>query len=130
MTSYVIDTHALVWYLADDPRLGEKAREILQSRGNRLIVPAIVLAEAKYIADAKRVPISFQDVLTAITGDPSCVVAPVDILAVSYMPKGLDIHDGLIVASALLYRDLFGEDVYILTRDERIRESHSVPIVW
>jgi len=130
MTSYIVDTHALIWYLVDDPRLGEKAREILQSSGNRLIVPAIVLAEARHIADAKRVPISFQDVLTAITRDPSCVVAPVDTLTVSYMPKGLDIHDGLIVATALLYRDLLGEDVYILTRDERIRESHFAPIAW
>jgi PIN domain nuclease of toxin-antitoxin system len=130
MSSYVLDTHALVWHLAGDPRLGERAREIMQSRGDRLIVPAIVLAEARYIAEAKRVPISFQDVLTAISGDPSCVVAPVDVLTVSYMPMGFDIHDGLIVATALLYRDLLGEDVYIVTRDERIRESHSAPIVW
>lgn len=130
MSSYIVDTHALVWYLVDDPRLGEKAREILQSSGNRLIVPAIVLAEARHIADAKRVPISFQDVVTAITRDPSCVVAPVDILTVSYMPGGLDIHDSLIVATALLYRDLVGGDVYILTRDEQIRELDSVPTVW
>ncbi len=44
MSSYIVDTHALVWYLVDDPCLGEKAREILQSSDNRLIVPAIVLA--------------------------------------------------------------------------------------
>ncbi len=130
MRSYVLDTHALVWYLADDPRLGEKAREILRSKGDRLIVPAIVLAEARYIADARRVPISFQEVLTAITADPSCVVAPVDIVTVSYMPKGLDIHDSLIAATALLYRDLLGEDVSIVTRDERMRETPSLSTVW
>jgi len=56
MTSYIVDTHALIWYLVDDPRLGEKAREILQSSGNRLIVPAIVLAEARHIADASAFP--------------------------------------------------------------------------
>jgi predicted nucleic acid-binding protein len=130
MSSYVLDTHALVWHLADDPRLGEKARGILRSTDDRLIVPAIVLAEAKYIADAKRVSISFHEVLAAITGDPSCVVAPVDVLTVSYMPKGLDIHDSLIVATALLYQDLLGEDVHIVTRDERIRESPSLSTVW
>lgn len=93
-------------------------------------MPAIVLAECKYIADAKRVALSFQEVLAAITADPSCLVAPVDMLTVSYMPEGFDIHDALIVATALLYRDLLGEDVYVLTRDERIRESASLSTIW
>jgi PIN domain nuclease of toxin-antitoxin system len=56
MTSYIVDTHALIWYLVDDPRLGEKAREILQSSGNRLIVPAIVLAEARHSVQKRGQP--------------------------------------------------------------------------
>lgn len=58
MKNYVIDTHALVWYLTDDPRLGKKARQILETDGNQLILPAIVLAEVRHIAERKRVPIS------------------------------------------------------------------------
>ena len=50
---YVLDTHALVWYLAQDPRLGREARKVLDDENNLLIVPVIVLAEAKYIASRR-----------------------------------------------------------------------------
>ena len=130
MKSYVVDTHALVWHLTDDPRLGKKAREILESNGNQLILPAIVLAEAKCIADSKRVPIAFPDILATILNDPRCIVYPIDILTVFYLPKGLDIHDALIVGTALLCRDLLRQDIYILTKDEEIQESGFIPTVW
>ena len=48
MKTYVVDTHALAWYLDDDPRLGAKAEAILDNRRVRIIVPVIVLTEIKY----------------------------------------------------------------------------------
>lgn len=45
---YVVDTHSLVWYFAQDRRLSNKVRDILQDaeRGrNEIIIPAIVLLE-------------------------------------------------------------------------------------
>lgn len=58
---YVLDTHALVWYLTGDVRLGAAAQHILTNGDNQLIIPAIVLAEAKHIADRKRVPVPFSE---------------------------------------------------------------------
>ena len=46
---YVVDTHALVWHLTGDARLGETARRVLEDENSLLVVPVIVLAEAKYI---------------------------------------------------------------------------------
>jgi len=130
MKSYVVDTHAVVWYLTDDARLGKKARQILETDSNQLILPAIVLAEARYIAERKRVPISFPDILAAITTDPRCIVYPIDILTVFYLPEGLNIHDSLILVTALLCRDLLKQEIHILTKDEAIKESGLIPTVW
>lgn len=130
MRNYVVDTHALVWHLTDDPRLGKKAKEILETPDNHLILPAIVLAEAKYIADRQRLPVFFSEILKAIIADQRCMVYPIDILTIFYLPKGLNIHDSLIVASALFCKDLLHQSVHILTKDEDIKKSGLVPTVW
>lgn len=130
MKNYVVDTHAVVWYLTDDPRLGKKARQILDTDGNQLILPAIVLAEVRHIADRKRVPISFPDILAIITTDPRCIVYPIDMLTVFYLPMGLNIHDSLIVATAMVCQDLLKQEIHILTKDEAIEKSGLIPTVW
>ena len=84
MRNYVVDTHALVWHLTDDPRLGKKAKQILETPDNRLVLPAIVLAEAKYIADRQRILVSFPEILAAIIADPRCTVYPIDVLTAHY----------------------------------------------
>jgi len=48
--TFVVDTHALIWFISRDPRLGNRARAILRDPDVRLIIPAIVLAEIKYLA--------------------------------------------------------------------------------
>lgn len=52
---YVVDTHALIWYLLGDTKLSQRALALFQaaeSGETRLIVPAIVLAEL-YFANEK-----------------------------------------------------------------------------
>lgn len=127
---YVLDTHALVWHLTNDPRLGTHARDVLDNDDSQLVVPTIVLAKAKYIADRKRVPMSFDEILSSVIGDSRCVVFPLDIFVLSYLPSNLDIHESLIVAIALYCRDFFGEKVAILTKDAEITRSGLVETVW
>lgn len=127
---YVLDTHALVWHLTNDPRLGSSARSVLDDDDNYLIVPIIVLAEAKHIADRKRVPVPFDEILSSVIGEPRCTVFPLDIFVILYLPDNLDIHDSLVVATALYCRDFFSDEVAILTKDEGIVQSALVPTVW
>jgi PIN domain nuclease of toxin-antitoxin system len=127
---YVLDTHALVWHLTNDPRLGSSARSILDDDDSHLVVPIIVLAEAKYIADRKRVPMPFDEILSSVIGEPRCVVFPLDIYVISYLQGDLDIHDSLIVATALYCQDFFSDEVAVLTKDEEIIKSALVHTVW
>lgn len=63
---YLADTHALVWFLTDDKRLGTTAREILESadRGEEIVgIPSIVLLELLHICEKQKYALPFDDVL-------------------------------------------------------------------
>ncbi|NJK66777.1 MAG: type II toxin-antitoxin system VapC family toxin [Microcoleus sp. CSU_2_2] len=44
---YVIDTHALIWFLEGNQRLGTQAQAILSNVTSQLVLPAIALSERK-----------------------------------------------------------------------------------
>jgi len=53
-TKYVVDTHALVWFLEGNPRLGANAKAVLEDLASELIVPVIVLSEAGWMIDTAK----------------------------------------------------------------------------
>jgi len=127
---YVVDTHALVWHMTNDRRLGAQARRILDDDSARLIVPSIVLAEAKHIADRKRIPLTFQEILDEITSSPNAIIFPFDEFVINRLPDNMEIHDGMIIATALYCQDAFEEQVTLLTNDLAITQSNLVPVIW
>ncbi len=42
---FIVDAHALIWYLEGNPRLGKAAKDILDDSLSRLVLPVIALAE-------------------------------------------------------------------------------------
>ena len=127
MRTFIVDTHALAWFVSRDRRLGAKARTVLRDPNVRLIIPAIVLAEIKYLGHKGRLTQTLDEVLRVINSDPRCTIYPVDLSVVSKAPLGLDIHDSLIVGTALVQRKAI---TGILTRDEAITSSGLVPTLW
>jgi PIN domain nuclease of toxin-antitoxin system len=127
MRTFVVDTHALAWFVSRDRRLGAKARTVLRTADVRLIIPAIVLAEIKYLAHKGRLTQSLDEVLRVIGSDPRCTIYPIDLSVVSKAPLGLDIHDSLIVGTALVQREAIAG---VLTQDETIISSGLVPTLW
>ncbi len=52
--NYVTDTHALLWWFTDSPRISPKASEILEKSEegeNVIFIPSIVIAELLSIFD-------------------------------------------------------------------------------
>ena len=127
---YILDTHALLWHLSNEARLGANAKRILDDSRALLIVPVLVLAEAKHAADRKRLPIAFERVLQAVLASPRITVFPMDLYTVHYLSSQLDIHDSIIVATALYCREFFDDEVAILTNDIAITESGLAPTIW
>jgi len=54
MVTYVVDTHALAWFISEDKRLSCKAKEILTQAENgevKVLIPTLVMAELTHIAE-------------------------------------------------------------------------------
>jgi PIN domain nuclease of toxin-antitoxin system len=57
-TKHIVDTHALVWHLEGNPRLGSKAGTILADPSSELVLPMIALAEACWMVEHGKSTIS------------------------------------------------------------------------
>jgi PIN domain nuclease of toxin-antitoxin system len=127
MKTYVVDTHTMVWFISRDRRLSDKAGAILRDPDIRLIIPVIVLAEIKYLSHKGCLEQTLDEVLQVISRDPRCTIYPIDLSVVNKAPLGLDIHDSLIIGTALVQSEIVSG---ILTRDEAIASSGLVPTLW
>ncbi|HME01320.1 MAG TPA: PIN domain-containing protein [Terriglobia bacterium] len=91
---YVLDTHALVWHLEGNPRLGPQAKEAIDNPLNHLALPIIALAEAAYIVEHRRTAIpTLSDLLSSVSADYRISIYPMtwevfqETLAASVLPE-------------------------------------------
>lgn len=127
--NYVTDTHTIVWYFADDPRLSLNARQAFEQTmtAGVMIIPIIVLAEIMYISQRGRISTTFEETLTHIEMYENFRIATLDldILRVAANVGGdLEMHDKLIVATTLYF------NAHLITKDEQITQSGIVDTVW
>ncbi|MGI8503129.1 MAG: type II toxin-antitoxin system VapC family toxin [Hassallia sp.] len=130
---YVIDTHALIWFLEGNSRLGANAKAILSNPDSQLLIPATALAEAVWIVERSRTSIpSTRDVISAAEADPRVVIYPLDkdVIEMTISLSAInEMHDRQIAATALVLASK-GEVVQLLTCDKNITASGLVSIVW
>lgn len=77
MIAAVADTHAAIWYLFCDPRLGKAALAFIEEtivNGDHIGVSAISLAEMMYLVEKSRIPAKALNDLHAALGDPKSVL--------------------------------------------------------
>lgn len=134
-SSFVVDTHALLWYLEGNRHLGARARSTLSAPESHLVVPIIVLAEADVVIAYGRTKIpSIAHLIEKLLRDPRFEIFPLtlDIFRRSLTPEAArvpELHDRLIAATALYLQDL-GSDIALITRDEAIANAQLVPVIW
>ncbi|MCP5004332.1 MAG: type II toxin-antitoxin system VapC family toxin [Planctomycetes bacterium] len=125
---YIVDTHVFIWFLDRNKRLKPFYHQILTDVHNNFVFSTIVLAEIKHLISQKRINIDFEQVVSYLSESENCVIYPIDEEVVDEMPVGLDIHDALIVATGLVYRNILKEEVMMLTEDGEIIQSDILPI--
>jgi PIN domain nuclease of toxin-antitoxin system len=128
--NYISDTHPLVWLLTGSSQLSQAARDAFNDATSRIIVPAIVLAEIKHLYARGRIAVDVSDALSLVASKPNCVTHPLDEAVVDRLPTSLDIHDAILVATALVYQDSLREPVALITRDAAITASGLVAVLW
>lgn len=127
---YVIDTHSLIWFLEANKRLGKRAKSVLLKPDAELVIPAIVLAESKFLFAKKRIGIDLDTIYRQVIAARNCTVYPLDEAVIAKMPTALEIHDALIVATALVIQESLGEKVAVITRDEVIVNAGIIKTLW
>ena len=74
---YVLDTHAVVWHLEGNPRLGPNAKKVIDDPLSSLVLPIIALAEAAYIVEHGRTAIpQVPDLLRSVFADLRISICP------------------------------------------------------
>jgi PIN domain nuclease of toxin-antitoxin system len=56
---FVVDAHALIWFLEANPKLGSAAQQALVDPSSRILLPAIALAE--FVARGEKVALLTAD---------------------------------------------------------------------
>ena len=128
----VVDTHALVWFLTGDTRLGDDAKAVLVAPDSRLVVPATALAEAYWTIGRGKTPLAADFLKNSLLRDKRFTIAPLTQAVVeksNELSTISEMHDRQIVATALLLIEQ-GEPVALLTADRNITASGLVPVIW
>ena len=126
----VTDTHPWVWFLTASPRLSQKAKSVLSDTSTLIIVPSIVMMEIKYLYQHKRIALSFEEALLQVETSENILLHPLDISVVTNAPISLDIHDAIIVGTAIQSAVEFGQTVSLVTIDKAIADSKLAPVIW
>jgi PIN domain nuclease of toxin-antitoxin system len=120
--TYVVDTHALIWYFTGSKRLSKDLREKIdeiRNEGERLIVPTIVLAEALYISERGRVKFDFPEMYRLLKDETEFEIVGFtrEILEQAMSLRIPEIHDRIIAATASFY------GAGIITKDKVLLRS-------
>ncbi len=132
---YILDTHALVWFVEGNKRLSESAKAIIAATDSQLVLPLIALAEAAMIIERGRTTISdASKFLTRVYTDTRIEIFPLtlDIFERSLTAEGLripELHDRFIVSTGLHLQDL-GDTVEIITKDQAITDAGVLSVLW
>ena len=130
--SAVTDTHPLIFHAAGGGRLGPRAASFFERCERReavLYVPAAVIWECSLLARVARinlrrsVRVFFDDLFSNPAFQP-LDLTPEQVYRADELRFTRDPFDGLIVAAAQ------AAGLNLVTRDNSIRESGAVPIIW
>lgn len=57
MSAWLVDTHALLWFLDDDPRLSQTGRDAIEAPGGRVLVSAASVWEMAIKANQRKLDV-------------------------------------------------------------------------
>ena len=126
----VLDTHAIVWFLQNDARLGKAASFLLEDPKARFAVPTLVLCELSHLSRKAKLNHSFPKILDFLKADRRFEILSLDEAVIPFLSHQLDIHDDVILATALALEKARGVAVSLVTCDKEIKALEKVATIW
>lgn len=130
-TRITIDSHALIWYIDKESKakLSPLAVEMIREaeRDGIIYVPTIVLLEIYRLIEKGKFSLSFENLLSDIERSRNYQIIPFDIelLRVVISIKGLELHDKLIFATAMMTNSI------LISKDRVIKAKNvDVKVIW
>lgn len=130
LPTYVTDTHSLIWYLMDSPRLSLVANrcfKLIEEGKAKLLIPAIVMAEIIYIVEKGKVEANLDDLVDRIREAKNFELSLLGIdqlLCFKDQKRIEEMHDRLIACEALL------NGATLISKDKKIKEAGVVEVLW
>ena len=127
---FVVDTHALWWYLRSPGRLTAAASAVfrLAETGNAtIVVPAIAVAELYFLSVKLSQPFNPSELLEALASVDGIELSDLgraQLERLDQFPDIPEMHDRLIAAEAAAL------DAPVVTRDEVLSASPAVETIW
>ena len=90
----------------------------------------MVLVEINYLHAKGRIKTDLPTVQQRFIAATNARVHPLDEEIISLIPVGLDIHDSVIVATAIFYRDRLQQQTTLITKDTKITQSGLIQTLW
>ncbi len=118
----LLDTHALLWWLADDDRLGSQARELIEDPGNDVLVSVASLWEIVVKVRVGKLEADISEVADAVPAEGFTLlgISTAHLVTLATLPKHhRDPFDHLLMAQAI------EEDATFISED---RNSSRYPI--
>jgi PIN domain nuclease of toxin-antitoxin system len=133
MSDAVTDTHALIWYLEDSPRLSQAANQVFDQldRGEIFIyIPTICLVEIVYLQERGRIAPNLKAQLETelLTGNSNLILVDLTdqvVNSLESIPRNSlpDMPDRIIAATALHLR------LPVISRDSKMPLT-GLNIIW
>ena len=127
---FVVDTHALWWYLTTPERLSAAVSAVfrlVETGSATIIVPAIVVAELYYVSVKLRRPMApsaLLDTLASVGGIELSDLGRTQLEWLDRLPEIPEMHDRLIAAEAMV------RQAPVVTRDAVLSDSPQIETIW
>ncbi len=128
MDSYILDTHALIWYIRGFSTISLKSKKIIQEifEGNaNCYISTMVVLEAFYVS-LKHSDFIYSNFLKIID-KPNIKIVSFDKKVLNQsveLPEKMDIHDRIIVATAII------TNTPLITKDKILRANFPNETIW
>ncbi len=126
---YLLDTNAFLWFISDDPRLSDDAKNIIKKATNEIFLSAVSAWEIAIKTQLGRLQIEEEvgPFILSELAKNTFLSLPITIPHAAYVTKLPDIHkdpfDRMLVAQSNV------EDMTLISGDQSIRR-YQVEVAW